>query len=625
MEEKDKKIKQIIISSIILIIVIIIDKIVEVPLIIRFVMYLIPYLLSGFDVLKEAIDEIKEGNIFSEDFLMSIATMGALLIGFLPNSKPEFIEAVFVMLFFQIGELFEIIAEGKSQKSINALLKIRPDYANIVVDNKQIKVDPNSVKIGDIIAVNPGEKIPIDGVIIDGRSSINTVAVTGESIPREVKNGDNVVSGCVNINGSIKIKVNKIFSESTASKIIDLVKNASENKSQHDKFITKFSKIYTPVVVIGALLLAIIPSIITGDVAIWILRALTFLVISCPCALVISVPLTYFGGIGACAKKGILIKGAKYLEDFAKTKTIIVDKTGTLTEGTFTVVAVHPKLYNEKELLHLAAHVEHYSTHPIAISLKDAYEKIDDIEDNCRIKDIEEIAGLGAKAKVNDTVIYVGNKKLMDMINIKEENCTKVGTIVHIATETQYLGHIVISDKIKEDSRYAIKSFKNHKIKTIMLTGDTKKIAENVANELQIDQYYAELMPKDKVDKVENILKNNDNKNEKIVFIGDGINDAPVIARCDIGIAMGAIGSDAAIEASDVVIMDDKISKINTAIKIAKTTQNIAMENIYMALIIKFSVLILATFGIAQMWLAVFADVGVTILAVLNAMRTLKV
>ena len=656
------KIKQIVVSAILLIVCVFVTKKFELKIWQQFLIYLIPFLCAGFDVLKEALEGIEKKEIFDENFLMSIATIGAMVIGFLPNSKPEFNEAVFVMLFYQVGELFEIIAEGNSKKSIESLVKIRPDYANLVADGGTKKVSPEDVKIGDTIVIYPGERVPLDGVVIEGNTNLNTVALTGESVPRSVKKGDLIYSGCVNINGSVNVKVTKSFSESTASKIIDLVQNANEKKSNTDKFITRFAKIYTPVVVFLAIALAIIPSIITKDFITWINRALTFLVVSCPCALVISVPLTYFGGIGAAAKNGILIKGAKYLELLSKIGTIVFDKTGTLTQGVFDVVAVHPSLYDEEMLLHLATHAEAHSSHPIATSLKRAYEKIKDLNDGCNISDIEEIAGLGTKAKVNENTIYVGSAKLMDKINVTYKECEKVGTTIHIAADDKYLGHVVISDKIKDDSKIGIKKLKDLGIKTVMLTGDKEEIAKSVANELGIDKYYSELMPEDKVKIVEKIIENNSKNatngnnvdinikkatngnnansnikkatngnnansniikatNEKIAFVGDGINDAPVIARCDVGIAMGGIGSDAAIEASDVVLMEDKVSKICDAISISRRTQKIAMENICFSLIVKLVILILALFGFAQMYLAVFADVGVTIIAVLNAMR----
>ena len=656
------KIKQIVVSAILLIVCVFVTKKFELKIWQQFLIYLIPFLCAGFDVLKEALEGIEKKEIFDENFLMSIATIGTMVIGFLPNSKSEFNEAVFVMLFYQVGELFEIIAEGNSKKSIESLVKIRPDYANLVADGGTKKVSPEDVKIGDTIVIYPGERVPLDGVVIEGNTNLNTVALTGESVPRSVKKGDLIYSGCVNINGSVNVKVTKSFSESTASKIIDLVQNANEKKSNTDKFITRFAKIYTPVVVFLAIAIAIIPSIITKDFITWINRALTFLVVSCPCALVISVPLTYFGGIGAAAKNGILIKGAKYLELLSKIGTIVFDKTGTLTQGVFDVVAVHPSLYDEEMLLHLATHAEAHSSHPIATSLKRAYEKIKDLNDGCNISDIEEIAGLGTKAKVNENTIYVGSAKLMDKINVKYKECEKVGTTIHIAADDKYLGHVVISDKIKDDSKIGIKKLKDLGIKTVMLTGDKEEIAKSVANELGIDKYYSELMPEDKVKIVEKIIENNSKNatngnnvdinikkatngnnansnikkatngnnansniikatNEKIAFVGDGINDAPVIARCDVGIAMGGIGSDAAIEASDVVLMEDKVSKICDAISISRRTQKIAMENICFSLIVKLVILILALFGFAQMHLAVFADVGVTIIAVLNAMR----
>ena len=630
--EIKNKLKQIIFAAILLVIAFLISKFANLEIWQQFIIYLIPFIYIGFDVFKEALEGIKEKEIFDEHFLMSIATIGAMLIGFLPNSSPEFNEAVFVMLFFQIGELFELIAEGNSKKSIESLMKIRPDYANLVIEEgKTKKVAPEDVKVDDIISINPGEKVPLDGIIIEGKTNLNTVALTGESVPKSAKIGDEIFSGCVNINGTILVKVRKKFSESTVSKIINLVENANEKKSKTDKFITKFAKVYTPIVVLSAIVIAIIPSIITKDFATWINRALTFLVVSCPCALVISVPLTYFGGIGGAAKKGMLIKGAKYLEILSDINTVVFDKTGTLTEGVFEVIAVHPSLYDEEKILHMAAHAEAHSSHPIAMSLRNAYEKLNKLDDDCKITETEEIAGLGIKTKVNGDVVYVGNDKLMNKINIEYEECKKVGTTIHIASNDKYLGHVIISDKIKEDSRNAITKLKEMRIKTIMLTGDSEKIAKSVSEELGIDKYYAQLMPEDKVNKIEEIIKentiknneNSDKRRKKVAFVGDGINDAPVIARCDIGIAMGGIGSDAAIEASDVVLMEDKVSKICDAIKISRRTQKIASENIYLSLIIKFAVLILALFGLAPMYLAVFADVGVTIIAVLNAMRTL--
>lgn len=624
----DKEIKhkliKIIISVLLLIIAVIIDKLTNLPMWVNLIIYIVPYLVAGGDIVKEAIENILKGEFFNEDFLMSIATIGALLIGFLPDSEPQFIEAVLVMLFFGVGELFEEMAEDNSKKSIAELMDIRPDYANIEKEGKIVKVNPEEVKIDEIIIIKPGEKIPMDGIVVEGKSTLNTVALTGESIPRGVNVGDYINSGCININGTIKVKVSKKFCESTASKIIDLVENATEKKSKSENFITKFSKYYTPIVVILAVLLSIVPPLIlgnfTGVFAIWLKRALTFLVVSCPCALVISVPLSFFGGIGGASKKGILIKGSNYIESLSKINTIIFDKTGTLTEGVFEVVAIHPEIFDENKLLHLAAHVERYSSHPIAVSLKKAYEYEDD---ECKVTEVEEIAGQGIKAKVNDEIMYVGNSKMMENIGIEWKECEKKGTIVHVANNEKYFGHIIISDKIKDDSEEAIKEIKTNKIKTVMLTGDKKEIGEEVAKNLGLDEYYAELLPQDKVIKLDEIIENNKLKG-MVAFVGDGINDSPVLARADVGIAMGALGSDSAIEAADIVLMDDKISKIITSIKIAKKTIKIARQNIIFAIAIKIIVLILAALGIAPMWLAVFADVGVTVIAVLNAMRTLK-
>ena len=600
-----------------------------------FFIYLIPYAIVAYDSFKEAFEEIKEGEFFDESVLMIIATMGAMLIGFMPNTKPMFSEGIFVMLFFQVGELFEIIAEGKSEKSIKSLMNIRPDYANIEIGENETsnkttgktkKISPDTIKIGDIIVVKPGEKVPLDGIVIEGKSSVNTLAITGESVPREINAGDNIYSGFVNKEGILKVKVTKTFGESTASKIIDLVKNASSKKSKSEKFISKFSRIYTPVVIIAAVLIAVIPSIITKEVAKWLIRGLTFLIVSCPCALVISVPLSFFGGIGGASKKGVLFKGSNYLEAIANMNTLVFDKTGTLTEGVFEVTAIHPKEINEKELLHIAAHVERHSNHPIAISLVSSYTHNYDIDDGCDVKDVKEVSGIGVKAKVNGETIYVGSSKLMDKINVPYEECNKVGTIIHVASDSKYYGHIIISDKIKEDSKEAIRYFKENRIRTIMLTGDKTEIAKSVANELELDEYYAELLPQDKVKKIEDLVKANDkfNKRKNVGFVGDGINDAPSLARADIGIAMGGIGQDAAIEASDVVVMQDKLTSLIDAIKIAKKTLKIARENIIFSITIKILVLILSAFGLANMWMAVFADVGVTIIDVLNSMRTLK-
>ena len=627
MEERKEKIIQIILGTITFVIAYLIDKFTNFNNGIMFLIYLIPYIIVSYDTIKEGIEEAKEGEIFNEGVLMTIATLGAMLIGFMPNTEAMFSEGIFVMLFFQVGELFEIIAEGKSEKSIKGLMNIRPDYANIEIeDGKTKKVAPDTIKIDDVIVVKPGEKVPLDGIVIEGKSSVNTLAITGESVPRTIEKGDAIYSGFVNKEGRLKIKVTKTFGDSTASKIIDLVKNASNKKSKSEKFITRFSKVYTPIVIISAVIIAIIPSIITKDPATWIIRGLTFLIVSCPCALVISVPLSFFGGIGGASKKGVLFKGSNYLEAISNMRTIIFDKTGTLTEGVFEVTAIHPKEIDEKELLHIAAHVEHHSNHPIATSLVASYTHDYDIDDGCKVTDVKEVSGVGVKAKVNDETIYVGNSKLMEQIGIKCEECEKVGTIIHIASDKKYYGHIVISDKIKEDTKKAIDYFKANKIKTIMLTGDRKNIAKNVAEELGIDEYYAELLPQDKVQKVEELVQKEDEKSKKknVGFVGDGINDSPSLARADIGIAMGGIGQDAAIEASDVVLIQDKLSSLIDAINISKKTLKIARENIIFSITIKVLVLILSAFGIANMWMAVFADVGVTIIAVLNSMRTLK-
>lgn len=620
---KNKLIK-ILVSAICLVLAIVLQKNTNMPIWANLIVFLIPYLMVGYDVLKEACENIFEGKLLDEDFLMSVATIGALLIGFLPNTKPQFEEAVFVMLFFKIGELFEEIAEGKSEKAISNLMDIRPDYANVEIEGKLKKVNPNNVKIGDIIVIKPGEKVPLDGRVIEGNTSLNTVALTGESIPRDVKTDEIIYSGSVNLTSMIKVKVTKSFEDSTASKIIDLIENATEKKSKSERFITKFSKYYTPTVVGIAIILALLPPFLSGNFSsyfsLWLARALTFLVVSCPCALVISVPLAFFGGIGGASKHGILIKGSNYVEKLSKIKTIVFDKTGTLTEGVFEVTAIHPELFDENKLLHLAAHVERYSTHPIAISLKEAYEHEDD---DCNVSGVQEYAGNGIKANVNDDIVYVGNSKMMDEIGVKWKKCKHTGTIVHVAINNEYLGHIVISDKIKEETIEVIKEMKENKIKTVMLTGDHDSVGKSVAEKISVDSYFSNLLPQDKVSKMEELIRNNNNKNECIAFVGDGINDAPVLARADIGIGMGKIGADASIEAADVVLMDDKISKIMKAIRIAKKTMSIVKQNIIFAIGIKMLVLALASFGYAPMWLAVFADVGVTIVAVLNSMRTL--
>ena len=591
--------------------------------------YLIPYLLIGFDTLKEAAEGLAHGEAFNEHFLMSVATIGALCIGFLPGAETQFPEAVFVMLFFQVGELFEAYAEGKSRDSIAHLMDIRPDVANVERNGQLESVNPEKVEVGETIVVKPGEKVPLDGVILEGATALNTIALTGESLPREVAEGDEVVSGCVNLSGLIKVRTTKSFGESTVSKIINLVENATESKSRSETFITRFARVYTPVVVFAALALALLPPLFSGDFtgtfATWLYRALMFLVVSCPCALVISVPLTFFGGIGGASRKGILVKGSNYMDVLAKVGTVVFDKTGTLTCGQFAVTAVHPEKCDERHLLHLAAHVEHYSTHPIGAALRDAFP--DEATDGCKLSEVEEIAGRGIKAKVEDWTVCVGNTKMMETIGAKWHDCDHVGTIIHVAIDGEYAGHIVINDKVKDDSAEAIRRLKSLGVsRTVMLTGDREEVGKDVAEKLDIDEYHAELLPADKVAYVDELLNaQRSTPNSKLAFVGDGINDAPVLARADVGIAMGGLGSDAAIEAADVVLMDDKPSKIALAIRIARRTLRIAKQNVWFAIGVKVAVLVLAAFGIATLWMAVFADVGVTVLAVFNAMRALKV
>ena len=588
--------------------------------------YLVPYLLIGYDTLKEAVEGLVHGEPMNEHLLMSVATIGALCIGFLPGAETEFPEAVFVMLFFQVGELFEGYAEGKSRESISHLMDIRPDVAHLL-DAGVRDVSPEAVGVGETIEVRPGEKIPLDGVITEGSTTLNTVALTGESMPREASQGDEVVSGCVNLSGVIHVRTTKSFGESTVSKIINLVEHASEHKSQSETFITRFARIYTPIVVAAAVALAIVPPLFTfltlhSSFSTWLYRALMFLVVSCPCALVLSVPLTFFGGIGGASRRGILVKGANYMDVLAKVSTVVFDKTGTLTHGLFAVEAVHPDSVDEHQLLHLAAHVEHFSTHPIGAALRDAFP--DEATDGCRVTDVEEVAGQGVKARVDNRLVCVGNTKLMDAVGAQWRDCRHVGTIIHVAIDGQYAGHIVINDKVKADSPMAIARLKELGVaKTVMLTGDRKEVAEHVAGQLRLDEWHAELMPADKVSLVEHLLKPADSR-QYVAFVGDGINDAPVLARADVGIAMGGLGSDAAIEAADVVLMDDQPSKLPLAISLARRTLAIARQNVWFAIGVKVLVLVLAALGLATMWMAVFADVGVTVLAVLNAMRALK-
>lgn len=619
------KLLRVIATSILLVGAVVVEHTCQLPVWQLLLIYLVPYLLISYDVIGEAIEGLTEGEMLNEDFLMCVATLGALAIGFLPGADTEFTEAVFVMLFFQIGELFEDYAEGQSRTAISHLMDIRPDSANVVRGGQTVAVAPESVAIGETIMVRPGEKVPLDGVITEGSSSLNTVALTGESVPRAVSAGDEVMSGCVNVSGLLTVRVSKSFGESTASKIIELVENAGEKKSKSETFIARFARIYTPIVVMVAVVLAFVPPLITGDFGqsfpAWLERALTFLVVSCPCALVISVPLTFYGGIGGASKHGILIKGGSYVDTLAKLSTVVFDKTGTLTKGQFEVAAVHPDTCDERHLLHLAAHVERYSTHPIAISLKNAYP---DEADDCIINNVEEIAGHGVRACVNGQTVCVGNSKMMDSMGIAWRPCHKIGTIAHVAIDGIYAGHIVVADTIKDDSPQAVAMLKELGVrKTVMLTGDHADVAGQVAGQVGIDEYHAGLLPAGKVAELERQLAAKP-AGTSLAFVGDGINDAPVLARADIGIAMGALGSDAAIEAADIVLMDDKPSKIALAVSIARRTRHIASENVWFAIGVKLLVLALATFGLATMWMAVFADVGVTVLAVLNAMRALQ-
>ena len=580
-------------------------------------LFIISYIIVGGDVVKKAVKNIFKGQVFDENFLMSIATIGAFFIG-------EYPEGVAVMLFYQVGELFQSYAVGKSRKSIASLMDIRPDYANVKKGDELVRTDPDEVQIGDIIVIKAGERIPLDGKVIEGSSMIDTSALTGESVPREVEVGSDILSGCININGVITAEVTKEFGESTVSKILDLVENASSKKSNSEQFITKFARYYTPVVVIIAVFLAIIPPLVIDGATFsdWIYRALAFLVVSCPCALVISIPLSFFGGIGGASKKGILVKGSNYLEALAETEIVVFDKTGTLTKGVFNVQEIHPEGVSKEELLELTAYVESYSNHPISLSLKRAYGK--EI-DNGRISDVEEISGHGVIATVDGKKVMAGNIKLMKMMDIPYFKGELIGTAVHVAVNNKYIGYIVIADEVKEDSAQAIKELKAANIKqTVMLTGDNKSVGSKVAKELGLDKVYAELLPADKVEKLEELFSQKSTKG-KLAFVGDGINDAPVLARADIGIAMGGLGSDAAIEAADIVIMTDEPSKIATAMKISKKTLKIAHQNIVFAIGIKIIVLILSAFGITTMWAAIFADVGVTIIAVLNAFRALNV
>lgn len=622
MNKKQKKILQrIIISIVILIVVTILGYITKLNQYVEIALYLVAYFVIGHDILKKAFKGILNKQVFDENFLMAVATVGAIGLG-------EFKEGVAVMLFYQIGELFQSVAVGKSRKNIAALMDIRPDYANIMVDDQLEKVDPDDVQIGSEIIVHPGEKVPIDGIVKEGHASLNTSALTGESVPRDVKVGDEVVSGCVNMTGVLTIKTTKEFGESTVSKILDLVENSSMKKSRSENFITKFAKYYTPAVCYSALALAIIPPLVLlvmsqpPRVQDWIIRALTFLVISCPCALVISIPLSFFGGIGCASTNGILVKGSNYLEALASTKCIVFDKTGTLTKGVFEVTGIYPSAgYDQNSLLYYGAYVESGSNHPISLSLKKAYgQKID----NDLVKDIQEIAGHGVQATVDGHVVFGGNMKLMKRENIVVDQVHEEGTVVYIAVDQKYAGCIVISDVIKETTKEAITGLKHQGIKTVMLTGDSENAAQRVANQVGLDEYHSELLPGDKVEQVERLIQQKGEK-DKLVFVGDGINDAPVLSRADIGIAMGALGSDAAIEAADIVLMDDDPAKISQAMKISRKTLKIVKQNIVFALTVKAVCLVLGALGIANMWIAIFADVGVMVLAVLNATRALRI
>ncbi len=614
-------------------------------------LYLVPYLVVGHETLKEAWEGIVGGDVFNENFLMSIATLGALCIGFFPGAETEFPEAVFVMLFFQVGEMFEGYAEGKSRKSISHLMDIRPDVAHVEREGRVETISPEEVKVGDIVVVRPGEKVPLDGKVIEGRSALNTLALTGESVPRELVENDDVVSGCINLTGVIRVRITKTFGDSTVTKIIALVEKADENKSKSEAFITRFARVYTPIVVYAALALAFIPPLLGSlgiasawfgggslwaNLPLWLNRALIFLVVSCPCALVISVPLTFFGGIGGASRCGILIKGSNYIDALAKVGTFVFDKTGTLTHGEFAVEAVHPQgecneatcrthegEYSDKEkmLLHMAAHVEHFTTHPIGAALRQAFPT--EATDGCKVENVEEIAGHGIRARVNGSVICVGNRKMMESVGATAHDCSHVGTVVHVAIDGQYAGHIVVNDVVKEGCKDVVVEL--HKLgveRTVMLTGDRREVGEDVARKVGIDECLSELLPTGKVSELEHLLKEK-NAQKTLAYVGDGINDAPVLKRADVGIAMGGLGSDAAIEAADVVLMDDDLAKIPLAIRIARRTIGIARQNVVFAIGVKVAVLLLAAFGMGNMWMAVFADVGVTVLAVLNAMRAL--
>lgn len=619
------KVLRIVCAAVLLVAALLVEHTTLWPVWALFLVYLVPYLVAGYDVVLEAIEGICHSEGFDEDVLMTIATLGALGIGFLPGASHEFPEAVFVMLFFQVGELFEHFAEHSSKRSISALMDLRPDVAHVLREGRVEAVSPSAVAIGEHIVVRPGERVPLDGRVVEGASSVDTVALTGESVPRRAAVGDGVLSGCVNLSGVLTIEVEKVFEESAASRIIRLVEDAGQSKSGSERFITRFARVYTPVVCGAAFVLAVVPPLVMGNFAeqfpTWLYRALTFLVVSCPCALVISVPLSFFCGIGGASRRGILIKGGSFMEALTKVRTLVFDKTGTLTEGVFEVTAVHPTMISERELLHLAAHVERHSTHPIAASLKAAYTEE---QDGCCVEQVTEVAGRGVRAVVNGHMVCVGNAQMMSDLGADFEPCEKVGTIVHVALDGTYAGHIVISDRVKAEAVQAVDTLqRRYGLHTVMLTGDNAAVAADVAQRLGIGEHHAELLPTDKVEHLGRLVSAQ-RGGSLTAFVGDGINDAPVLARADVGIAMGAMGADAAIEAADVVLMDDNPQKIATAISLSHHTLCIARENVVFALAVKLAVLLLASVGLAGMSAAVFADVGVTVLAVLNAMRALR-
>ena len=627
MSSKTKvKIARIVCSAVLLGIAYAVEHAFELQLWQALLLYLLPYAVAGYDVVLEAWESITEGECFNEDLLMTIATVGALLIGFVPNGSPMFDEAVFVMLFFQVGEVFEHLASDNSKKSIAKLMDIRPDSATVERDGQLLTISPEEVELGEIIVVKPGDRVPVDAEIVEGSTSLDTVALTGESVPRDATVGDNIISGCVNLSGVVRARVTHLFEDSTATRIIKLVESSNQNKSKSESFIRRFSRVYTPAVVYSAIALAFLPPLLSGDfvgnASTWVVRALTFLIASCPCALVVSVPLAFFGGIGAASKEGILIKGSAYIDTLSTLDTVAFDKTGTLTEGVFEVLAVHPQTIGEKDLLHLASHVEMHSTHPIAAALRAAYPSEDD---GCVITDVKEIAGQGICAHVNGKSVAVGNCALMESVGASWKACENHGTIIHVAVDGTYMGHIVISDRERADAPAAIASLKNVGVsKVVMLTGDKRDVAEEIAAKMGITEVRSELLPQDKVAAVEGLLAKKA-AGKSLAFVGDGINDAPVLARADVGVAMGVLGSDAAIEAADVVLMDDKLSKLSKAVKIARHTLGIAKQNIVFAIGIKVAILILAAFGLAPMWLAVFGDTGVMVLAVLNSTRALNI